>query len=236
MKMMKIISLLILASTLLSCNCAFSNVVENRTISGDIGTKRIPSGTIMKLKLLNSLNSDTLELGDQFDFTTIEDIKADNAIVIPAGSMVRGSIQKVARSRMLSKGAVVYLDFDHIVSPTGRQVPIKVGICSHPKMTVDGGLGSKTNYGTATVQNAKTTANIVKTATRWGWETGDEVLAGYPKYALAPLSAVVSAPAAGLYFLGDSVVNVFKKGDDLQLGQGENLNVMLLKPLDMPAY
>ena len=59
---------------------------------------------------------------------------------------------------------------------------------------------------------------------------------GAPKYVFAPLTAVVSAPVAGIYFLGDSVANIFRKGQDINLNQGEVIQVQLIKPLDMPVY
>lgn len=236
MKKFKLISLMFLSLLLIGYNSTFANAAQNKTINADIGTKRIPSGTVVKLKLIDPIGTDNMSLGDQFDLMTLEDIRVDKSIIIPAGSVVRGSIQKINPKRMLSKGAIMYLDFDHIVAPTGKQVPLKVGICVSPNLTYDGGLGSKTNYGTATVVNAKNTAKIVKVSTNWGWKTGEQLLNGYPKYVLAPISAAFSAPVAGMYFLGDSIVDIFKKGDDIQLNQGDTLNVMLLKPLDMPMY
>lgn len=236
MKNIKMLGLLFLSILLIGYNSPYAGAITNKTINADVGTKRIPSGTIIKLKLIDPIGSEAMKMGDQFDLMTTEDIRVDKCIIIPVGSVIRGYVDKISPSRMLSKGAVIYLDFDHIVGPTGKQVPLKVGIAACSKLTYDGGLGSKTNYGTATVQNAKTTANIVKVSTNWGWQTGDQILNGGPKYVLAPLSAMISAPAAGIYFIGDSVYNIFKKGDDIQLNQGDTINLMLLKPLDMPMY
>ena len=236
MKNFKTTCLLIL-SLLIINNFALASIsAPNKTITADIGTRRVPAGTVIKLKLIDPLGTADMVLGDQFDLMTVEDIKVDKNVVVPSGSVIRGSVDKISPRRMLSKGAVIYLDFDHIVSSTGRQVPLKVGIAHCKNLTYDGGLGSKTNYGTATVQNLKNTAKIAKVSTKWGWETGDQVLEGYPKYVLAPITAMISAPVAGIYFIGDSIVDVFKKGENLQLNQGETLNLMLLKPLDMPLY
>ena len=234
MKNSKVLGLF-LGLILLTNNAAFS-AIQNKTIQANVGTKRIPVGTKIKLKLLDPINSDMMEMGDQFAMVTIEDIKVDNTVIVPCGSIIRGSINKIKTSKMLSRSAIVYLDFDHIVAPTGKQVPLKVGICGSREITVDGGLGTNTNYGTATVQNAKNTVKIVKFSTKWGWEKGNEILSGYPKYILAPLGAMVSTPAAGIYFIGDSIVDVFKKGEDVSLSQGEKIDLMLLKPLDMPVY
>ncbi len=226
----------VLVSLILAVIAQFSFAATNKTINADIITKRIPEGTTLKLQLLNPISSENMQEGDPFNSMVTEDVKVNKSIVIPVGSMIRGSIEKVKPKKMLSKGATIYLNFDHVVSPTGKQVPLNVGIYRNKALTYDGGLSSKTNYGTATVQNAHNTAKIVKTCTKWGWETGDKTLNGYPKFALAPISAIVSVPAAGIYFIGDSIVDIFKKGDDIIFNQGDELQVMLVKPLDMPVY
>ena len=59
---------------------------------------------------------------------------------------------------------------------------------------------------------------------------------GTPKYVLAPITAVVSTPVAGAYFIGDTLADVFKRGKNITLNQGEVIQVQLLKPLDMPVY
>ena len=59
---------------------------------------------------------------------------------------------------------------------------------------------------------------------------------GTPKYVMAPVTAIVSAPVAGVYFVGDTIIDIFKKGKNINLSQGEVINVQLLKPLDMPVY
>lgn len=223
------LGIIIAFTTITTAQCA-----PNKTINADISTKRIPSGTMIELKLIDPINSANMFLGDQFDLMTIKDIKVDKQIIIPTGSVIRGSIQKVTPRKMLSKGAIVYLDFDHIVSTTGKQVPISLGLCYNQNITVDGGIWNGQNYLGAIKNNAKVTANIVTTSTKWGWQTGEDILEGYPKYILGPIAAGVSAPAAGIYFLGDAIVDLIKKGDDISLNQGDTIKVMLTKSLDMP--
>ncbi|MDD3237106.1 MAG: hypothetical protein PHV37_03310 [Candidatus Gastranaerophilales bacterium] len=236
MNFSKLLSSICLSIVLLITSTGSANAVINKKINADIGTKRIPQGTYLNIKLIDPIDSSTLKMGDQVDFMIVEDVKVDKKIVLPVGSVIRGSVQSINSAKMLSKGATIYVGFDHVMSTTGKQVPLKVGICNNKYLTYDGGLSSKTNYGTATKQNLDNTAKIVKVSTKWGWNTGSQVLEGYPKYVLAPISSIVSIPAAGLYFLGDSVVDVFKKGDNVLINQGEILKVMLLKPLDMPMY
>ncbi len=208
----------------------------NKQINANIKTKRVPSGTVLTLKLLDSVSSSNSNLGDQFDLMVTDNIKVDNIVVIPQGSVIRGSIEEVQSPKMLYKGGLIRLYFDHIVSSTGKQVTVNAGICNNKNITYDGALSSKTTYSTALSKTAQTTKNIVVNPTNWAWEKGEDMLNGTPKYVLAPLTAIVCTPIAGLYFFGDSIADLFKKGQNIQINKGETIQVQLLKPLDMPVY
>ena len=234
--MKKIFSLLIITICMITFNFQASLAVVNKQINANVKTKRVPEGTVIKLKLLDPLNSLNMELGDQFDLMVVDNVKVNNIVVIPQGSVIRGSIEELEKPARLYKGGMIRLYFDHIVSSTGKQVPFYAGICNNPNVTYDGALSSKTNYQTALYNTAQTTKNIVVKPTTWAWEKGDEMLNGSPKYVLAPLTAIVSAPIAGIYFVGDAIADVFKKGKDINLNQGETIQVQLLKPIDMPVY
>ncbi len=235
--MKKISSFILMILTMLILNGLNADSAEiNKQINANIKTKRVPAGTVITLKLLDPVGSSIKTLGDQFDLMVADNIVVNNAVVIPKGSVIRGSIEEVQTPKMLYKGGLVRLYFDHIVSSTGKQVPFYAGLCNNPNITYDGALSSKTNYMDALTQTGETTKNIVVKSTSWAWDKGGDVLNGYPKYVFAPLTAVVSAPVAGIYFVGDAIVDVFKKGKDINLNQGDTIQVQLLKPLDMPVY
>ena len=210
----------------------------NKKINANIKTKTVPAGTVLTLKLLNPVSSLSSQLGDQFDLMVVENVKVDNSIVIPQGSVIRGSLEDVQSAKMLYKGGSVRLYFDHIVSSTGRQVGVTAGVCNNKNITYDGALSTKTTYRDALKETANTSKNIITTSTKWAWEKGEDmtVVNGYPKYVFAPLTAIVSTPVAGIYFIGDSVANIFKKGEDFSMNQGETIQVQLIKPIDMPVY
>lgn len=234
--MKKIFSIILLTTFLVIFGAGSSYSAINKQINANIKTKRVPAGTVIKLRLLDPVNSSTMELGDGFDLTVTENVKVNNSVVIPQGSLVRGSIEEIQKPAILYKGGVIRLYFDHIVSPTGKQVSFYAGICNNPAVTYNGALSSKTNYGTAIMNTAETAKNIVVKPTSLAWEKGEDVLNGAPKYVFAPLTAIVCAPVAGIYFIGDAVADVFKKGKDININQGETIQVQLLKPIDMPVY
>ena len=234
--MKKIFSVLIAICAMFLFTGIGADCAVNKKINANIKTKRVPSGTVITLKVLDPVGSSTSSLGDQFDLMVTENIKVDKSIVIPQGSVIRGSIEEVSAPKILYKGGIIRLYFDHIVSATGKQVPFYAGICNNKNVTYDGALSSKTTYKTAFTKTAQTTKNIVVKPTTWAWEKGEDLLNGSPKYVFAPLTAIVTTPVAGIYFIGDSIADIFKKGENIYINQGETLQVQLLKPLDMPVY
>jgi len=234
--MKKILSLIVILAAFFAFMPAPSFAAVNKKINANIKTKRVPAGTVISLKLLDSVSSSTAALGDQFDLMVVENVKVNNDVVIPQGSVIRGSIEEVQSPKMLYKGGVIRLYFDHIVSATGKQVPFYAGICNNKNVTYDGALSSKTTYSTALSKTAARTKNLVVTPVTWAWEKGEDMLNGTPKYVFAPITAIAAAPVAGIYFIGDSVADIFKKGEDISVQQGDTIQVQLIKPLDMPVY
>ncbi len=219
---------------MLGTSCSFAAI--NKQINANIKTKKVPAGTIIKLKVLNPISSSKNSVGDQFDLMVTENILVNNSVVIPKGSVVRGSLEEVQAGKFLYKGGTIRLYFDHIVSATGKQVSFPAGISNNPNTTYDGALSTKTNYMTALTKTAETTKSIVTTPTTWAWEKGEDLGNGSAKYVFAPITAIVSAPVAGIYFIGDAIADVFKKGENISINQGDILQVELVKPVDMPVY
>ncbi len=217
------------------CCCASFGEVSKQ-INANIKTKRVPVGTVITLKLLDPVSSSIGELGDGFQLMVVDNVIVDNSVVIPQGTVVRGSIEELQAPKRLYKGGMVRIYFDHIVSSTGKQVRFYAGICNNKNVTYDGALSSNTNYATALNQTSETTKKIVTNPTKWAWEKGEDLGNGAAKYVFAPITAIVSAPVAGVYFVGDAVADVFKKGKDFTLNQGETIQVKTLKPIDMPVY
>ena len=132
--------------------------------SGNAKTKRIPAGTTLSLKILNSVDTAYVTTGNEFKAMLLTDQKADetNDVILPMGSIVRGSIKGVIPAKRLSKGAVLYLDFDHVVTPNGRQIPLSLGITGRSDLTYDGGITTTRGYKDARVQTCKKSGNITK--------------------------------------------------------------------------
>ena len=55
----------------------------------------------------------------------------------------------------MSKGPILYLDFDHVVTPNGRQLPLSLNIVGRADMTFDGGITTTKGYADAWRQTCK---------------------------------------------------------------------------------
>lgn len=219
--------------TLILSLVIFANAGFALPFRANANTKRIPAGTKLKLELIDPITTNGGQAGDYFSAMLLEDQKSQTSIILPAGSVVRGSISKIVPTKRLSRGAILYVDFDHIVTPTGRQLPLTMSVCNRVDLTYDGGIYGSKGYGEALQNNWIKTVEITKSATNFGVEAGENSFEG-AKYLTIPVCAVGGAFGGGAYLVGDSVIDLFRKGKNVMLNQGTVLEVVLTNPIDVP--
>ena len=198
-------------------------------------TKRIPAGTKFELKLLTPISSSPEFLGKEFQAVLMTDQTSDTDVILPMGSLVRGSISKIIPSQRFSKGSIMYLNFDHVVTPNGRQLPISMSVVGRTDLTYDGGLTASKGYLDALKQNWETTKDIAKTSTNWGDETFEDVAGGYLRILTVPISAIGGGIGAGAYYIYDGIADMIRKGSDIYINKGTTLKVILIDPIDVPV-
>jgi len=128
-----------------------SNITVNAagTFKADAKTKRIASGTRFELEFLQPITTSSGAEGDFFTASLKNELSTDNVVILPKGSVVRGSISTIKTAKRFSRGAMLYLDFDHVVTPNGRQIPLDMSVTSFDKIYYDGGLYKNLGYGEA---------------------------------------------------------------------------------------
>lgn len=227
-----------LAATLLLFTVALKNDVALSAAQGpvkvEVSSKRIPVGTPIEVKMGTSINTVSSNVGDQFYATLTKDIKTDKQVVLPAGTVIRGTIGEVKRSKLLSYGGEVLLMFDHIVTPVGKQVPIYAYIENNEFINYAGNITSGMTYGTEFQKGFEKSKDITVVATKWGVDTGLKSLKGVPVVLTAPIGAIGGFLGGTGYFLGSTIYSVFKKGEDVFLAPGQLLTIKLAQPLDIP--
>lgn len=226
--MKKLISFLILALFL-------TQSVMAAPFNANAKTKRITAGTKFELKLMNPISTSSNLEGQEFQAILLTDQTQDNDVILPMGSLIRGSIKKIVPAKKLSRGAILYLDFDHIVTPNGRQIPLSLSIIGRSDMTYDGGIAASQGYKQAVKENWDKTVDITKTATEWGNETFEDFAGGWFRILTVPISALGGGLAGGFYTVGADVYALFARGKDVNLKCNERINVILVEPIDIPV-
>jgi hypothetical protein len=214
--------------------CLSLNTVFAGTFKADAKTKRIPAGTTFDLEFLQPVDTFSGEMGDSFVATIKNEQISDANIILPAGTVVRGSINEVKTAKRFSRGAKLYLDFDHVVTPIGRQIPLDMAVCSFDYIYYDGGLYKNLGYGDALQKNYDRAVEITKNATNYGLKAGES--APGIQYLTTPFCAVGGFIGGVGYYIGDGVADMFRKGQDVYIKAGDVITVKLINPIDIPVY
>lgn len=218
----------VLLAAFITMNSAFAAQYK-----GNAKTARIPAGTKLPLQLLQTVDTASYKDGDSFNLMLTEDEKADGNVVLPAGSVIRACVRQIKPSKRLSRGAVLYLDFDHVVTPAGRQLPIGLNVFGIKKLTYDGGIYQARGYGQALKENQVKMCDITKCSINYG-KRAKNAAAGL-QFITIPVCAIGGAIGGAGYFIGDSVADLFKKGAEVILPKGSTLEVIMSQPLDLPV-
>lgn len=210
----------------------FANTVSAAPFNAKAKTKRIPAGTEFQLQLTNPVSSYNAE-GTEFSAILLNEQSNDVDVILPMGSLVRGTIKKVEAPKRFSKGAVLYLDFDHVVTPNGRQLPLSMSVVGRTDLTYDGGIAGSKGYKEALGENWEKTKDITSTATEWGSDVFDGVPVA--DQLMTGVGAIGGAIGGGAYYAYDFFADMIRKGKNVNLKKGDVLKVILVDPVDVPV-
>jgi hypothetical protein len=87
----------------------------------------IPVGTEFDVRLQNSLSSSTARVEDRFEATTAEDLRRDDRVLVPAGSVLRGIVSAVTRATRIERKGALTLAFDRLTID-GRPYDIRATV------------------------------------------------------------------------------------------------------------
>ena len=87
----------------------------------------IPADTLIKIKLVTPLNSDTTKTGDKVQFQAAEDIIYNGRLIIAAGSPGEGVVTKVKGAQNFGRNGELSVNFQQIQAFDGTTVPTVLG-------------------------------------------------------------------------------------------------------------
>jgi hypothetical protein len=95
---------------------------DRTTRTADPGV--VPVGTEIDVRLEQTLSSDTAQVEDRFEATTVVDLQQNGRVLIPAGSRVRGVVTAVKNAGRVDRKGELQLSFDQI-TVNGRNYPFR---------------------------------------------------------------------------------------------------------------
>ena len=214
--------------------CLTSATTFAAPLKADAKTKRIPAGTTFQLEFLQPVSTYSGNMGDSFVATLLNEQASGSSVILPAGTVLRGSIENIKTAKRFSRGAMLYLDFDHVVTPSGRQIPLDMAVAQFDNIYYDGGLYKNLGYGEAVKANYERGKEITLNSIEYGKKAGES--APGIEYLTTPLCAIGGFLGGLGYFIGDGIADMVRKGQDVYINTGDVMNVKLVNPIDIPVY
>ncbi len=96
---------------------------QGTTSRGGAGNSVIPVGQEIDVRLESELSSETAQVEQRFEATTVADLFRGNEVLIPAGSTVRGVISGVTKTTRMERKGTLTVAFDRL-TVRGRDYPM----------------------------------------------------------------------------------------------------------------
>ena len=121
-----------------------------------------PSGSVVHARLLTPLNSSTSRKGDPVEALITEPLVASDHLILPEGSVIRGSVMQVQPARRLARNGQLRILFHEVAPPSGVQQKVVTSLegvavskGEHLKLDAEGGAQvttPRTRYLTTGIQ------------------------------------------------------------------------------------
>lgn len=191
--------------------------------------EEIFTGQIEKLERKDVINMTVSQVldgnltfeGDEFFAEVTTDVIGDKGVIIPKGTIAHGSILESGEAKSLGRSAWIEMDFDYLITPDGREIPI------------EGHMSTKLN---PVVETAKIVAQDV------GYTAAGGVVGGLVALNLLGLEAAIAsqgytlaagAAVGGAYGLGMALV---RKGHNVLIAPGDEIKVKIKSDVELPVY
>jgi len=170
-------------------------------------TKTVAAGTPIDVIFLDGLSSETSQAGDTFRVRVAQDVVRDGVVVIPAGSVVVGSVLEAVPLKKIGGTAKLGLEFTSLELTSGRTVPISASFAEQGK--------SETKKDAATIGGAAAGGAVL-----------GRLLSKKDKGKGTVLGALVGA-AAGTAIAAKS------QGEQVEVPVGTEVTLQLSKPVEI---
>ena len=159
--------------------------------------------------------------GDEFFAEVVSDVSGDSGVILPKGTLAHGIIKEQSEARRLGRNGYISLDFDYLVTPDGREIPIEGKMSTKMHPVVEAGKIVATDIGYTAAGGA---VGGLLALNLFGVEA-----------AIASQGYTVMGGAAvgGTIGLG---MSLWRKGKDVLISPGDEIRVKINTKIPLPVY
>lgn len=176
---------------------------------------------ILKMTVSQVLDGSFAQEGDEFFAEVTDDVSGASGVVIPSGTVAHGRIKQSTGSKRLGRDGWLDLDFDYLMTPDGREIPI------------EGKMSTKLHPVT---QASKIVATDV------GYTAAGGVVGGIMALNFFGLEAAIASQ--GYTVMGGAAVGgavglgaaLYRKGKDVMIAPGDEIRVKMNTSVPLPVY
>lgn len=191
---------------------------NNKIFTGD--TSVVKKGTVLKMTVSQVLSTGYNQKDDEFFAEIVNDLDGLGGVAIPSGTIAHGKITQMEGSKRMGRDAYVTLNFDYLVTPDGREIPIEASMTT----------------------KRSPVASVAKVALEdTAYTAAGGVMGGLlaVKY-LGVGTAIAShgytvAGGAGIGALVGAGISLSRKGQDVLIAPGDEINVKIGGALQLPT-
>lgn len=159
--------------------------------------------------------------GDEFFAEVVSDVSGDSGVILPKGTLAHGVIKEQSEAKRLGRNGYVSLDFDYLVTPDGREIPIEGKMSTKMHPVVEAG-------------------KIV--ATDIGYTAAGGAVGGLLALNLFGIEAAVASQ--GYTVMGGAAVggtiglgmSLWRKGKNVLISPGDEIRVKINTKVPLPVY
>jgi PEGA domain len=89
------------------------------------GKMKLEDGTPVRLRLQRNLSSADAQVDDRVDFDVLEEIRVNNLVVIPKGSVALGTVTEAQSKRRMGKGGKLNVNIDSVRLADGEKAALR---------------------------------------------------------------------------------------------------------------
>lgn len=176
---------------------------------------------VLKLTVSQVLDGNFSQEGDEFFAEVTDDVSGEQGVIIPAGTVAHGKIKQCGGAKRLGRNGYLDLDFDYLMTPDGREIPI------------EGQMSTKLHPLTET-------GKIV--ATDVGYTALGGVVGGIVALNMLGIEAAIASQGytvAGGAAIGGAIglgAALYRKGKEALIAPGDEIRVKINTAVPLPVY